>query len=194
MSQSSSESTKQSEIVKMEINGHPYYLKSKGNVPYLYDIDTNDEVGYWSSKKGQYVMFTLYNRMIKQKYNDTDALKSNSKLKEKVSEIHSEPSEESSSLTSSSSSSSSRSSSPSSSPSSSSLSSPSSYNDEEDHATDATSDEKQMNTYSLIFLFIVLFVYLVLQKEFQSIYFDFIFLILINLLNTLKVFEILNDE
>ena len=189
MSQSSYESTKQSEIVKMEINGHPYYLKSKGNVPYLYDIDTNDEVGYWSSKKGQYVIFSLYNRMIKQKYNDMNDLKSNSKLEEKMSEIHSELSEESSSLTSS----------------SSSPSSPSSYNDEENEEIDATSDEKkmqirtektkkQMNTYSLIFLFIVLFVYLVLQKEFQSIYFDFIFIILINLLNTLKVFEILNDE
>jgi hypothetical protein len=54
--------------VKMEINGNPYYIKSKGNVPYLYDVDTNDEVGYWSSKKGQYVMFSLYNRMMKEKY------------------------------------------------------------------------------------------------------------------------------
>jgi len=35
---------------------------------------------------------------------------------------------------------------------------------------------------------------LTLQKEFQSIYFDFIFLVLVNLLNTLKVFEMLNDE
>jgi len=51
-------------IVNMEINGHPYYIKSKGNVPYLYDIDTHDEVGYWSSKKGQYVMFSLYNRIM----------------------------------------------------------------------------------------------------------------------------------
>ena len=56
------------ETVNMEINGRPYYVKSKGNVPYLYDIDTHDEVGYWSSKKGQYIMFSLYNRLMKEKY------------------------------------------------------------------------------------------------------------------------------
>ena len=62
-----------SEQLRMEINGTPYYVKSKGNVPYLYDIDTHDEVGYWSSKKGQYIMFSLYNRIMKKKYeNDTD--------------------------------------------------------------------------------------------------------------------------
>jgi hypothetical protein len=33
-----------------------------------------------------------------------------------------------------------------------------------------------------------------LQKEFQSIYFDFIILVFINLLNMFKVFEVLNDE
>ena len=53
---------------KMEINGHPYYMKSKEGVSYLYDIDTHEEVGYWSSKKGQYIMFSLYNRLMKQKY------------------------------------------------------------------------------------------------------------------------------
>jgi len=60
----------QSQSVRMEINGRPYYIQSKGTVPYLYDIDTNDEVGYWSSKKGCYVMFSLYNRMMKQKYDN----------------------------------------------------------------------------------------------------------------------------
>ena len=62
-SYSSGESSTTTDVVHMEINGHPYYTKSKGNVPYLYDIDTHDEVGYWSSKKGQYVMFSLYNRI-----------------------------------------------------------------------------------------------------------------------------------
>jgi hypothetical protein len=60
----------ESESVRMEINGHPYYIKSKGSVPYLYDVDTNDEVGYWSSKKGQYIMFSLYNKIMKKKYED----------------------------------------------------------------------------------------------------------------------------
>ena len=60
----------ENEKVKMEINGQPYYVKSKGNVPYLYDIDTHDEVGYWSSKKGGYVMFSLYNRLMKEKYDN----------------------------------------------------------------------------------------------------------------------------
>ena len=192
MSQSHHGSTNKSEIVKMEINGHPYYVKSKGNVPYLYDIDTNDEVGYWSSKKGQYVTFSLYNRMMKQKYNndissDSD-LKSNSDSDgEKWSETDSISSGESS-------------------PASSSNQSSSSCDDDnqEIEEIDSSSDDeetqdilqktsKKMNTYSIIFLFLILFTYLTLQKEFQSIYFDIIFLILINLLNTLKVFEILND-
>lgn len=191
-------STNQSEIVRvrMEINGNPYYVKSKGNVPYLYDVDTNDEVGYWSSKKGQYVMFSLYNRMMKQKYNDNlneDDLKSNSSdLQENWSETDSE---------------------------SSGKSSKSSFDDDKDDDDDlddhdhddedieeikSNSDEeetqvknqqttKKTDSHSIILLFVILFVYLIFQKEFQSIYFDFIFLILINLLNTLKVFELLDD-
>ena len=50
--------------MRMEINGRPFYIKSKNNVPYIYDIDTHDEVGYWSSKKGAYVMFSLYNKLM----------------------------------------------------------------------------------------------------------------------------------
>ena len=68
----------QSQTARMEINGRPYYIRSKGNVPYLYDIDTNDEVGYWSSKKGCYVMFSLYNRMMKQKYDEVSSSTSES--------------------------------------------------------------------------------------------------------------------
>jgi hypothetical protein len=166
----------------MEINGRPYYIRSKGNVPYLYDIDTNDEVGYWSSKKGCYVMFSLYNKMMKQKYD----------------EVFSTSESESDSSSSSSSSSSSEEVKPNS-------SSQDKECDESDKEGDQEEEEgndenihqttaKKMNTYSLMFLFLVFFVYLTLQKEFQSIYFDFIFLILINLLNTLKVFEMLNEN
>ena len=152
------------ETVKMEINGRPYYVKSKGNVPYLYDIDTHDEVGYWSSKKSQYIMFSLYNRIMKEKYeSEIERKRSCSSGSESESEEEEESQEE----------------------------------EEEESQKEEESlvkTKNQMNTYSLMFLFLILFVYLTLQKEFQSIYFDFIFLVLINALNTLKVFEILNHE
>ena len=177
--------------VHMEINGHPYYMKSKGNVPYLYDIDTHDEVGYWSSKKGQYVMFSLYNKLmnsLKEKQHteskgcddDSDG-QSISQTTEMDSSSNSQDDDDDDEDDSSS-------------------KSQDGYDLESDseskvnpHVTRET-QKKQTNTYSLIFVFLMLFVYLTLQKEFQSIYFDFVFLVLINLLNTLKVFEIMNDE
>ena len=168
------------ESVKMEINGQPYYVKSKGDVPYLYDIDTNDEVGYWSSKKGQYVMFSLYNRMMKEKY-EREAEGRTKYSSDSTSESKTTETETGDSASDSSSSGS---------ESSSSGSESSSSGSEESRVE----TKNRTNTYSLIFLFLILFVYLTLQKEFQSIYFDFVFLILINLLNTLKVFEMLNDE
>ena len=177
--------------VHMEINGHPYYMKSKGNVPYLYDIDTHDEVGYWSSKKGQYVMFLLYNKLmnsLKEKQHteskgcddDSDG-QSISQTTEMDSSSNSQEDDDDDDDDSSS-------------------KSQDGYDLESDsesevnpHITRET-QKNQTNTYSLIFVFLMLFVYLTLQKEFQSIYFDFVFLVLINLLNTLKVFEIMNDE
>ena len=183
-----------SNTVRMEINGHPYYVKSKEGVPYLYDVDTNDEVGYWSSKKGCYVMFSLYNRLMKQKYEnnnnneDEDDKKNNNEFTSSDdsnldSDSESEPDESSSKSEAESETSVSE---------SNTTESSESESEETRDALDNTT--KQMNTYSLIFLFLVFFVYLTLQKEFQSIYFDFIFLILINLLSTLKVFEMLNEE
>ena len=49
----------------LEINGRPFYVKSdeKGN-PHLYDIDTNEEVGYWCQKSGTYVMFSPYEQIM----------------------------------------------------------------------------------------------------------------------------------
>ena len=34
---------------RMEFNGIPLYVKSDGEkgIPYLYDVDTNEHVGYW---------------------------------------------------------------------------------------------------------------------------------------------------
>lgn len=217
---SSQEPTPQYEIVKMEINGHPYYIKSKRGIPYLYDVDTHDEAGYWSSKKGQYIMFSLYNRIMKQKYGDcetkddkeendkiqTSDSTSNSSSQENVwSRSNSESSESNSQNETQSDSDSDDDESESESepePESAELS----YDEETESKSEEEDEENQeqevivkgvtksMNTYSLVFIFLVFFVYLTLQKEFQSIYFDFVFIILINLLNTLKVFEMLNEE
>lgn len=190
----------QSQSVRMEVNGRPYYIRSKRNVPYLYDIDTNDEVGYWSSKKGCYVMFSLYNRMMKKKYDEVssstseseiDSDSSSEEVKSNTSSQHDGDGDESNREEGD---------------------EEEECDEEEEGDEEKAGDEeeedddnrietqntstssKKMNTYSLVFLFLVFFVYLTLQKEFQSIYFDFIFLILINLLNTLKVFEMLNED
>ena len=68
----------------MEINGRPFYVKSdeKGN-PRLYDIDTNEEVGYWCQKSGTYVMFSPYEQIMNRlkRLNEED-LKNNVKEKE----------------------------------------------------------------------------------------------------------------
>ena len=189
----------ENEKVKMEINGEPYYVKSKGNVPYLYDIDTHDEVGYWSSKKGGYVIFSLYNRLMKEKYDnqgermakcssesetmgsgfDSESQEEEepeSEEEEEETESEEEETESEEEETES--------------------------EEEEEEETESEEEEEeteseeslvetknQMNTDSLMFLFLILFVYLILQREIQSIHFDFIFMIFINLLNTLKVFE-----
>ena len=155
----------ENEKVKMEINGQPYYVKSKGNVPYLYDIDTHDEVGYWSSKKGGYVMFSLYNRLMKEKYDNQG---------ERMAKCSSESETTGSGFDSE--------------------SQESEEEETESEEESLVETKHQMNTHSLMFLFLILFVYLILQREFQSIRFDFIFLILVNLMNTLRVFEMLNDE
>ena len=197
-SYSSGESSTTTDVVRMEINGHPYYIKSKGNVPYLYDIDTHDEVGYWSSKKGQYVMFSLYNRIM-------NNLKEKQHTESKGCDDDDDGGDDDSETTETGSSSKSQDDSSSKSQhgddDDSSSKSQDGYDFESDSESEATNthvsretQRNQINTYSMIFVFLVLFVYLTLQKEFQSIYLDFVFLVLINLLNTLKVFEIMNDE
>ena len=202
---SSSFANTTSSSLRMEINGRPFYIKTKNNVPYIYDIDTHDEVGYWSSKKGAYVMFSLYNKLmndLKQKggsLSDSDSdSSSSSSLDEEYSEDEEgddedeegeeedeegeeEDEEEEEGEEEE-------------------------EEEEEDEAegeeeeaeeegkVSAPATEKRTTTYSIVMLFVVLFMYLILQKEFKSIYFDFAFIILINLLNTSKAFEILNDE
>lgn len=49
----------------LEINGRPFYVKSDEKCnPRLYDIDTNEEVGYWCQKSGTYVMFSPYEQIM----------------------------------------------------------------------------------------------------------------------------------
>ena len=184
-----------SSSLRMEINGRPFYIKTKNNVPYIYDIDTHDEVGYWSSKKGAYVMFSLYNKLmndLKQKGGSLSDSESDSSSSSSLDEEYSEDEEgddedeegdeegeeeegeeEDEDEEG--------------------------EEEEEDEAEEegevsAPITEKRTTTYSIVMLFVVLFMYLILQKEFKSIYFDFAFIILINLLNTSKAFEILNGE
>ena len=177
-----------SDTLSMEINGNPYYVASKEGVHYLYDIDTREEVGYWSSKKGQYIMFSLYNKMMKKKYeNLSDSNESTDEFEtiqpksesESDSGSRTEENEESESDSES--------------------GSRTEENEESESDSNSGSQEEiqikknHLNTM-FMFTFLILFVYLTLQKEFQSIYFDFIFLICINLLNMFKVFEMLNDD
>ena len=184
-----------SSSLRMEINGRPFYIKTKNNVPYIYDIDTHDEVGYWSSKKGVYVMFSLYNKLmndLKQKsgsLSDSESdSSSSSSLDEEYSEEEGEEGEEDEGEEDE---------------GEEDEGEEEGENDSESEEEEgeekkeevvAPTSEKRTTTYSIVMLFVVLFVYLILQKEFRSIYFDIAFIILINLLNTSKAFEILNDE
>lgn len=185
------------ENVKMEINGQPYYMKLKGTVPYLYDIDTNDEVGYWSSKKGQYIMFSLYNRLMKEKYESQDERRASCSSRsdetmESDSSSSSQTEEESDSSCSQTEEEEEEEEEKESDSSSSQTEEEEEEEEEQESLVNKTSNT--INKHSIVILFLLFFVYLIFQKEFQSIYFDFIFLILINLLHTLKVFETLNDE
>lgn len=183
-----------SDILSMEINGTPYYVASKEGVPYLYDVDTREEVGYWSSKKGQYIMFSLYNKMMKKKYenlNDSSEYTDDLETVQPESDSDSnsgshEETEDSGSESESGQDSGSR--------------KEENEESESDSGSDSGSDSESQediqfkkNNTIFKFTFLILFVYLTLQKEFQSIYFDFIFLICINLLNTFKVFEMLDE-
>jgi len=181
-------------ILRMEINGRPYYIKSKNDVPYIYDIDTHDEVGYWSSKKGAYVMFSLYNKLmndLRQKKEEQGSFSSSDSSKDDDYHDELSDSDKDSSTTSPSHSSDSK-----------------SETTETDPETDPETDEEKVKAnsettlnannkitnYSLVMLFLIFFLYLTLQKEVRSIYFDLVFLILISSLNIAKVFEIQNND
>ena len=50
---------------RMEINGMPLYIKSsEKGIPYLYDVDTNEHVGYWCQKKEYMLCFHRMNKFL----------------------------------------------------------------------------------------------------------------------------------
>ena len=157
----------------LEINGRPFYMKSdeKGN-PRLYDIDTNEEVGYWCQKSGTYVMFSPYEQIMNRlkRLNEED-LKNNVKEEEtqeteETEEIEEEDDDDS----------------------------------VEDDDSSVEDDETKKienlwsNSHSVFAKFIILmFIYNMFQKMVQSIYVDFVFAFAFTILYT-KMARVVSSE
>jgi hypothetical protein len=157
----------------LEINGRPFYVKSdeKGN-PHLYDIDTNEEVGYWCQKSGTYVMFSPYEQIMNRlkRLNEED-LRNNVKEEEtqeteETEEIEEEDDDDS----------------------------------VEDDDSSVEDDETKKienlwsNSHSVFAKFIILmFIYNMFQKMVQSIYVDFVFAFAFTILYT-KMARVVSSE
>ena len=133
----------------LEINGRPFYMKSdeKGN-PRLYDIDTNEEVGYWCQKSGTYVMFSPYEQIMNRlkRLNEED-LKNNVK-EEETQETEEEEDDDDS------------------------------VEDDDDSSVEHDETNKIENVWanSVFVKFIIwMLIYNMFQKMVQSIYVDFVF-------------------
>jgi len=165
---------------RMEINGMPLYIKSsEKGIPYLYDLDTNEHVGFWCQKKGVYVIFSPYMRIVNNLKRSVreESRNSGGKLKEKEEskadeekskadeekeeeeeeeieeeeEVEEEEEEE----------------------------------EEEEKEMEELKEEGTLYPTSTIFKFFVLmFVYIMFQKCFQVIYIDFIFAFAFTILYT----------
>lgn len=160
----------------MEINGRPFYIKSHENsIPRLYDIDTNEEVGYWCQKDGTYVMFSPYevimnrlNQLIHEDLkNDTNDTNKNVKDKEETQhedEMDSsveDDSDESSIVEG---------------------------EGEDENVDEANKIEKCWSSNSVfIRFFILMFIYKMFQMCIQSIYVDFVFAFAFTILYTKMV-------
>ena len=157
----------------LEINGRPFYVKSdeKGN-PHLYDIDTNEEVGYWCQKSGTYVMFSPYEQIMNRlKHLIEEDLRNNVKEKEtegteETEEIEEEDDDDS----------------------------------VEDDDSSVEDDETKKienlwsNSHSVFAKFIILmFIYNMFQKMVQSIYVDFVFAFAFTILYT-KMARVVSSE
>ena len=137
----------QKEHTRMEFNGIPLYVKSDGEkgIPYLYDVDTNEHVGYWCQKKGVYVMFSPYEQILNNlKRSMREELRNSGGNKLKELEAEEEEVEEEA---------------------------------EEEAEEEEKEEEESLHSTFTIFKFFVLlmFVYIMFQKQFQNIYFDFTF-------------------
>ncbi len=159
----------------MEINGRPFYVKSdeKGD-PHLYDIDTNEDVGYWCLKSGTYVMFSPYEQIMNRlkRLNEED-LKNN--VKEKETEgIEEEEDDDSVD------------------------DDDSSVDDDDSSVEDEDEETKKIenlwsNTIFVKFI-ILMFIYNMFQKMVQSIYVDFVFAFAFTILYTKMVKAVASSE
>jgi Fe2+ transport system protein B len=154
----------------MEMNGMPLYIKSsEKGIPYLYDVDTNEHVGYWCQKKGVYVIFSPYMRIVNNLKRSVreESRNSGGKLKEeeeesKVDEEKEEEEEEEEEEEDE-----------------------EEEEEEEDEEEEEEEEEATLYPTSTIFKFFVLmFVYIMFQKCFQVIYIDFIFAFAFTILYT----------
>lgn len=142
--------TEQQPQTIMEINGKPFYVKSdeKGNSR-LYDIDTNEEVGYWCQKNGTHVMFSPYEQIMNRlkRLNEED-LRNNVKEEEIEEEVDNSVEDDDSSV-------------------------------EDDDSSVEDNETKKIETLwsnSVFVKFIILMlIYNMFQKMVQSIYVDFAF-------------------
>jgi hypothetical protein len=149
---------------RMEMNGMPLYIKSsEKGIPYLYDVDTNEHVGYWCQKKGVYVIFSPYMRIVNNLKRSVreESRNSGGKLKEEEEESKADEEKEEEKEE---------------------------EEEEESNADEEEEEEEEEGTLyptSTIFKFFVLmFVYIMFQKYFQVIYIDFIFAFAFTILYT----------
>jgi hypothetical protein len=160
----------------LEINGRPFYVKSdeKGN-PRLYDIDTNEEVGYWCQKSGTYVMFSPYEQIMNRlkRLNEED-LKNN--VKEKETEGTEEEDDDDSSVDED---------------------DDSSVDEDDDSSVEHDETNKIENLWSnsvFVKFIIWMLIYNMFQKMVQSIYVDFVFAFVFTILYIKMVKVVASSE
>ena len=148
---------------RMEINGTPLYIKSsEKGIPYLYDVDTNEHLGYWCQKKGVYIMFSPYMRIVNNLKRSVreESRNSGGELKEEEEESKADVEKEE-------------------------------EEEEEEEESNADEEEKELKeegtlypTSTIFKFFVLMFVYIIFQKCFQVIYIDFIFAFAFTILYT----------
>jgi len=163
----------------MEINGRPFYVKSdeKGK-PHLYDIDTNEDVGYWCLKSGTYVMFSPYEQIMNRlkRLNEED-LKNNVKEKETEGTEGTEEEEDDDDSVED---------------------DDSSVEDDDSSVEDEDDETKKIenlwsNTVFIKFIILML-IYNMFQKMVQSIYVDFVFAFAFTILYTKMARVVVSSE